>query len=160
MLGAAYRGNFWNWPAVGEVDILETVNGQAREYNAVHCSTCNEPNGIGSNSAMSRGVWHVLRFEIARSTSTNNWQTETLSWYLDGSLKFQITGAQIGNYQSWQALAYSARFILLNVAVGGSFPDALWGGTTPTSQTITTGSGTEMQVDYVKVGHVEDGILW
>jgi len=159
MLGGAYRGNYQNWPAVGEVDIMESINGRSEAFNVVHCSTCNEPNGIGTSSSMSRGTWHVLRFEIKRNSNTSRWQTETLTWYLDGRVTFRLTGAQIGS-QSWPALAYSDRFVLLNVAVGGSFPNAVFGGATPTPNTITNGVGTEMEVDYVKVGHVEDGILW
>jgi beta-glucanase (GH16 family) len=159
MLGADYRSNF-DWPNVGEVDVMENLNGENRAFHVVHCATCNEPNGRGSTTTITHGQFHVLRFEIKRAASTNSWQTETLSWYLNGALTFQLQGSDIGNFNSWSALAYSSRFLLLNVAVGGGFPDALWGSTTPTSGTITSGSGTEMQVDYVKVGHVEDRVLW
>src|SRR6266508_4726318 len=32
MLGEPYRGNWWNWPGVGEMDLMESVNGVDGEY--------------------------------------------------------------------------------------------------------------------------------
>lgn len=31
-LGSPYRGNWWNWPGIGELDIMENVNGMNRVW--------------------------------------------------------------------------------------------------------------------------------
>lgn len=36
-LGGAFRGNYTNWPYVGELDIMENVNGQDTVTNVMHC---------------------------------------------------------------------------------------------------------------------------
>lgn len=36
-LGSPYRGNYWNWPAVGEFDIMENVNGINTVWGVLHC---------------------------------------------------------------------------------------------------------------------------
>lgn len=37
MLGGDFRGNYQNWPAVGEIDIMENVNGGVGTTNVLHC---------------------------------------------------------------------------------------------------------------------------
>src|SRR5256885_659879 len=56
MLGAPYRGKWWNWPTVGEFDIMESVNGANRTWQTQHCgwlppppNVCNEKSGVGNN---------------------------------------------------------------------------------------------------------------
>lgn len=154
-LGAKYRTDRTTWPWVGEWDFLETVNGQAKMYSSVHCGTapggfCNEYNGIGNGgkTGFSRGAWHIVGFMVDRTTGS--WKTDTLTWYLDGQATYQIKGATIGDQKTWEALAYGSRFLLFNVAVGGSMPDGLAGKTSLTAQTIG-GLGSAMEIDYVVV---------
>ena len=54
MLGAPYRGNYQNWPSVGELDIMENVQGLNTVWATMHCGTnpggpCNETTGLGGN---------------------------------------------------------------------------------------------------------------
>ena len=49
---------------------------------------------------------------------------------------------------AWQQAVYGGHFILLNLAMGGSFPNAVAGAETPTSQTVPN---VPMYVDYVAV---------
>lgn len=154
-MGSAFRGNYTNWPAIGEWDFFESINGLSSMYSTVHCGTapggfCNEFNGIGNggSTAFSRGVWHVVGFLVDRTTG--NWMTESLTWYLDGTKAFSVTGARIGDYATWSALAHNPHFLLFNVAVGGSFPNAIAGKATPTSSTIG-GLNAGMEIDYVAV---------
>src|SRR5579885_963428 len=37
MLGSAFRGNFLNWPGIGEIDIMEDINGLSSEFGTLHC---------------------------------------------------------------------------------------------------------------------------
>ncbi|KAE9371585.1 glycoside hydrolase family 16 protein [Stipitochalara longipes BDJ] len=153
-LGSKFRGNYANWPAVSEWDLLEAINGGSTMYSTVHCGVapggpCNEYNGIGSGGVpFSRGAWHTVGFLVDRSMcgngSKSTWADETLNWYLDGSKVFTISGKRVGDEKTWGALAHDEHFLLLNVAVGGSWP----GG--PNSQTVD-GLSVGMEIDYVEV---------
>ena len=68
-LGAPYRGNYWNWPGIGEFDIMENVNGINSVWGVLHCGVnpggpCNETSGIANSRACpgatcQAGVPHV-----------------------------------------------------------------------------------------------------
>ena len=38
-LGAPYRGNYQNWPSIGEFDIMENVNGINEVWGTLHCGS-------------------------------------------------------------------------------------------------------------------------
>jgi beta-glucanase (GH16 family) len=104
---------------------------------------------LGSGGvSFSRGQWHTVGFMVDRSMSGSGgkgtWMDETLNWYLDGSQVFSVSGKKVGDEKTWKAVAHDAHFLLLNVAVGGSWP----GG--PNGQTID-GTSVGMEVDYVGV---------
>ncbi len=153
MMGSAFRDNIQLWPSVGEIDILETANGVNTVYHTVHCDqapggVCNEFNGIGTNAPFTRGAWHTIAAEIDRSNP--DWTQQSLNFYVDRQLTWSISPAGLQNSQPvWQALAASSKMILLNVAVGGGFPNGISGGqNTPTENTIG-GAGVGLEIDYV-----------
>lgn len=37
LVGGAFRGNYTNWPEVGEIDIMENINGQDTITEVLHC---------------------------------------------------------------------------------------------------------------------------
>jgi hypothetical protein len=154
-LGSKYRNNYHNWPEVGEIDVLESINGEAKAWHTIHCGTatggpCDETVGISNQSRLTRGEWHTVAVEIDRTDPARDWKVETISWFVDGRQTFVLSGARVGNLAAWSSLAYAKRFILLNVAVGGSFPDAVARTTTPNSGTVG-GGGAAMEVEYVAV---------
>jgi beta-glucanase (GH16 family) len=123
LLGDKLR-NGGSWPSCGELDILETVNGQLTGYGTVHCDVypggiCNEGNGIGGNIAIPNQDWHTWRIRWDRTAST--WQGESITWYMDGKQFHQITGSRIGNQNVWNSLCHSPMYFILNVAVGGTW---------------------------------------
>ncbi|WP_436842529.1 glycoside hydrolase family 16 protein [Streptomyces niveus] len=150
-LGAPYRGNYWNWPAIGEFDIMENVNGINSVWAVLHCGVnpggpCNETTGLGASrpcpGASCQSAFHTYRFEWDRSSSPN-----ALRWYVDDQLYHTVTQSQL-DATTWNNMTqHAGYFILLNVAIGGAFPDAL-GGPTPTAATVP---GRPMLVDYVGV---------
>ncbi|MFC8448244.1 carbohydrate-binding protein [Kitasatospora sp. NPDC057223] len=149
MLGDQYRGNWWNWPSVGEIDIMENVQGINNEWATMHCGTspggpCNEKNGIGGQKVCSpvtcQSGFHTYGVEWDRSTSP-----EQVRFYLDGVQFHAVTSAQM-DAGTWAAATNHGFFIILNVAMGGEFPAAFGGG-----PDAGTASGVPMTVDYVGV---------
>ncbi|WP_079314471.1 glycoside hydrolase family 16 protein [Microbispora sp. GKU 823] len=151
-LGAPYRGNYQNWPSIGEFDFMENVNGLNTVWATLHCGVnpngpCNETNGLGNSRACPgstcQSAFHTYRFEWDRSVNPNQ-----LRWYVDGQQFHSISQSQL-DATTWSNMtSHAGYFILLNVAIGGGFPNGVAGFSTPTSATV---SGRPMVVDYVAV---------
>lgn len=123
MLGNVLR-NGGRWPACGELDILETVNGQLIGHGTAHCDVypggiCNEGNGIGASIQIPDQSWHYWRIEFDRTKGS--WWEESITWYMDGNQFHQIKGSRIGNEGVWRTLCHSPMYFILNVAVGGTW---------------------------------------
>ncbi|CNG37288.1 glycoside hydrolase family protein [Mycobacterium tuberculosis] len=151
-LGSPYRGNYQNWPAIGEFDIMENVNGINSVWGVLHCGvnpggSCHETNGIGADRACPgsscQSAMHTYRFEWDRSVSPNQ-----LRWYVDGQQFHSISQNQLDATTWANMTSHSGYFLLLNVAMGGAFPNGVAGFGTPTADTV---SGRPMVVDYVAV---------
>ncbi|MER6083952.1 glycoside hydrolase family 16 protein [Streptomyces sp. NPDC001833] len=149
MLGAPYRGNYQNWPSVGELDIMENVNGINKTWATMHCGTasggpCNETTGLGNSTACPNTTcqsgFHTYTMEWDRSVSP-----EAIRFYVDG-VNYQTVTANQVDATTWANATNHGFFVILNVAMGGGFPAAFGGG--PTS---ATESGHPMVVDYVQV---------
>ncbi|GLY98906.1 carbohydrate-binding protein [Actinoplanes sp. NBRC 103695] len=151
-LGAPYRGNYQNWPAIGEFDVMENVNGINSVWGVLHCGVnpggpCNETLGLGANRACPnstcQSTFHTYSFEWDASVSPNQ-----LRWYVDGQQFHSVTQSQIGEPHWSNMTGHNGYFLLLNVAMGGAFPNGVAGFGTPTGDTV---SGRSMLVDYVAV---------
>ncbi|MFI6334022.1 glycoside hydrolase family 16 protein [Streptomyces sp. NPDC050535] len=147
MLGAPFRGNYWNWPGVGELDIMENVQGLGTLWSTMHCGTspggpCNETTGIGGSTpcATCQTSFHTFAVEWDKSTSV-----EEMRFYLDG-VNFHTVRANQVDATTWTNATNHGYFIILNVAMGGGFVDAFGGG--PDAATVP---GRPMVVDYVQV---------
>ncbi|MFF7046809.1 glycoside hydrolase family 16 protein [Streptomyces griseorubiginosus] len=149
MLGAPYRGNYQNWPGVGELDIMENVQGMNRVWATMHCGTnpggpCNETTGIGNNvpcpGSTCQSAFHTYTMEWDRSVSP-----ETIRFYVDGTQFHSVNASQV-DATTWANATNHGYFVILNVAMGGAFPDAFGGGLDSGTQ-----SGVPMVVDYVQV---------
>ena len=144
MLGSAFRGVYTNWPGIGEIDILEDINGQSNVYGTLHGGTspggpCNETSGIGSGAHGCSGCqtgYHTYAVEIDRSISP-----EQIRWYLDGVNYFTVNSSQVPA-ATWSNAVDHGFFVILDLAIGGG-----WSGN-PTSSTV---SGASLNVDYVAV---------
>ena len=157
-LGSPYRGHYHNWPAIGEFDIMENVNGLDTVWGVLHCGVnpggpCDESNGIGAGRACPgsacQSAMHTYRFEWDRSVTPNQ-----LRWYVDGRLYHTVSQSRF-DAGTWDAMTgHGGYFLLLNVAMGGAFPDGVAGFGTPTAATVP---GHPMIVDYVAVWQSGDG---
>jgi beta-glucanase (GH16 family) len=152
MLNSPYRSSFDNWPGGGEFDIMENVNGLNNVWGVLHCGVapggpCNEFNGIGNSrpcpGSQCQGNFHTYRFEWDTSISPNQ-----LRWYVDGQQYHAISQNQLPADTWNQMTSHAGYFIILNVAIGGGFPDGVAGFATPTAATVP---GRPLVVDYVAV---------
>lgn len=156
--GAGYWPAFWmlgsglrsggTWPSVGEVDIMEDINGRSSVFGTLHCGVnpggpCNESTGIGSGERACPGCqtgFHDYAVEIDRSSSP-----EQIRWYLDGNNYFTIKASQV-DATTWANAVDHPFFMIYDLAIGGGFPDAFGGG--PNAATV---SGGAMVIDSVAV---------
>ncbi|KAF4970010.1 hypothetical protein FZEAL_10129 [Fusarium zealandicum] len=146
MMGDALRQGT-GWPLCGELDIFERVNGDMIGYGNTHCGhegggPCNEPEGLGQGVAISDNHFHTWSILIDRRPA--GWKAETITWLLDGKPFHSISGAKVADRETWATLAHSPMYILLNVAVGGTWPG---------DPNAATEDGYEnmMEVEYVAV---------
>jgi hypothetical protein len=152
--GLGYWPAFWmlgpgQWPENGEIDIMEDVNSLSELSGTVHCGTdpggpCNEPNGIGSGLRACSGCqsgYHTYTMILNRT----NTAAESITFYLDGASYFTVTEAQVGT-ATWQAAFDHNLSIILDLAMGGAYPNGVCGCTSPSSSTT---SGGTMGVAYV-----------
>jgi hypothetical protein len=152
MLGAAARPvGATNWPSIGEIDAMEDVNALSEVAGTFHCGVdpggpCNETNGLGSGLTSCSGCQTGYRTYSIIIDRTNT-SAEQIRWYKDGAQYFSVNESQVGT-STWQAAVDHGFFIILNVAIGGGFPNGVCGCSTPTS---ATSSGAGMNVDYVAV---------
>jgi beta-glucanase (GH16 family) len=144
MIGASFRGNYNNWPGIGEIDVMEGIDGRSVTYPVFHCGIdpggpCNEPTGITAGPHGCAGcqtALHIYRFELDTSTSP-----QQVRWYLDGANIFTVNASRF-DANTWANATNHGFYVILNLAMGGGFPG------NPTAQTA---SGMPMLIDYVHV---------
>ena len=125
------------WPRCGEIDVMENIG---REPSTVH-GTIHGPGysgagGIGSLFTLPGGARVADDFHVF----TVEWEAAAIRWYVDGTLYQTRTPADLPAGQRW---AFDHPFfLLLNVAVGGSWPG---------NPDATTVFPQVMLVDYVRV---------
>jgi beta-glucanase (GH16 family) len=120
-----------NWPACGEIDIMEHVN---TEPNAVGTIHWRGPSGEHASYGGSTPV-NVTQYH----TYTIEWTPASIKWFVDG---VQYNEANIQNSVNSTEEFHNNFFILLNFAIGGNWPG--W-------NIDNNAFPAKMYVDYVKV---------
>ncbi|MEU5274211.1 glycoside hydrolase family 16 protein [Streptomyces hygroscopicus] len=143
-----------NWPGIGELDIMEDVNGLSKHSHTFHCGEwageCNDPDGISSDLLpcdTCQTEYHTYSVIVDRTDTA----AEKLRFYRDGNETFTVNQDQV-SAETWKKAVDHGFFAIFNVAVGGSYPNKVCGCTSP-AQDTTSGEG--MSVDWfsVRVSH-------
>lgn len=162
-VGLGYWPAFWmlgpgDWPGTGEIDILEDVNALNEHSGTFHCGNLTQPNPDGTLgpchefTGLSSGLlscpgcqtgFHTYTVIVDRTNPT----AEQIRWYLDGRQFFQVSEDQV-DQAAWTAAVDHGYSIIFDLAVGGSYPDAVCQCTAPSDQTTSAGT---MTVRYVSV---------
>jgi len=160
MLGSGYRVsgvgtsgtmNCLSWPSMGEINIMEDVNAQSEVSGTLHCGTsqggpCNEGVGLTSGLQSCPGCqtgYNTYSVIINRDKPGD----ESITWYLNGNAFQTVTESQVGT-AAWQGAVDHGFFIILDVGIGGDYPNGACDCTTPSGQTT---SGAPMSVGEVTV---------
>lgn len=126
------------WPLVGEIDVLEDVNALSQHSGTLHCGIdpggpCHESTGLTSGLQPCPGC--QARYDtysvIVNRTRAGD---ESMTWYLNGRAYHSVTERQVGA-GTWQTAVDHGFFLILDVAIGGGYPDGVCGCTTPTAST-------------------------
>ena len=134
MLGQNY--NSVGWPACGEIDIMELIGGAVNRDNTVYGTLHWDNNGqyasYGGSNKLSSGIFaddfHLFTIE---------WTPKLIKWFVDNK-QYHVTDISPSGLSEFQ----QQYFIILNVAVGGTWPG---------SPDNTTVFPQRMEIDYVRV---------
>jgi len=123
------------WPACGEIDIVELIGGTGND-NTVHGAAHWSNNGQHASYAGSRKLSSGI-FADAFHLFAIEWDEKKIVWKLDGIQYhvIDITPAQLSEF-------HNNFFLLLNLAVGGTWPG---------SPDNSTQFPQKMEVDFVRV---------
>ncbi len=133
------------WPACGEIDIMENIGREpATVHGTIHGPGYSGAKGIGAAFTLPSGRFaddfHVFAVE---------WEPNVIRFYVDQNLYAIRTPSDLPQNTQW--VYNKPFFILLNVAVGGSWPG---------NPDATSVFPQQMMVDYVRVfthGSVSSG---
>ncbi len=122
------------WPTCGEIDIMENIG---REPRRVH-GTVHGPGYSGARGVSAAYSLRADAFADNYHVFAVEWQAGAIVWYADSAVYATVTPNTVSG--TW--VFDHPFFILLNVAVGGSWPGS------PDSTTVFPQT---MLVDYVRV---------
>jgi beta-glucanase (GH16 family) len=126
-----------SWPWCGEIDIMENIGREpSMVHGTVHGPGYSGVNGIGQSYSLPDNARFADDFHIFAV----EWSGNGIQFLVDGQLYFTVTPASLPQGTAW-AFGHPF-FLLLNVAVGGSWPG---------NPDATTVFPQQMLVDYVRV---------
>ncbi|HSN66630.1 MAG TPA: family 16 glycosylhydrolase, partial [Fusibacter sp.] len=125
------------WPTCGEIDILEYIGSKVTEVNGtVHGPISAGP---GINYKIDTGIDMSLDFH----TYSIEWDEDEVEFYVDDILYHIVNKDEVAVENGPDEWVYDhPHFLILNLAVGGSWPGA------PNLETVFP---SQLEVDYIRV---------
>ncbi|WP_327358022.1 family 16 glycosylhydrolase [Streptomyces sp. NBC_01304] len=133
------QSGYTGWPQWGEVDVMEHINGRPEIHSALHAGHPETNQNLASTPFECSDCddkFHLYAVEL---------DAHEARYYVDGKVHHRVTEEQVGK-TVWKDATQHSFFLILNVAVGGSWPSQLGGG--PDGTTV---DGKPMLVDHVAV---------
>jgi beta-glucanase (GH16 family) len=135
LLGESFASKT-GWPGCGEIDVVETIGREpGTVHGTVHGATFHGAGGIHRAYTLPRGAVsdedHVFAVE---------WEPGELRWYLDDVRYHTVTPRDLPRPEDWPF--DRPFFILVNLAVGGTWPG---------DPDATTRFPAQLRVDWVRV---------
>jgi beta-glucanase (GH16 family) len=135
-----------NWPACGELDIMEHINDSNPLLNGAHPGydwiAGSVHGGTASSEANGTQQYHLAGFSAAAwHTYGMIWSKGKIEFYVDDPTNIYATFTP-ANFPGTWPFDQGPQFILLNLAVGGDWPGS------PDATTVFPG---DMTVDYVRI---------
>jgi beta-glucanase (GH16 family) len=125
------------WPACGEIDIMENIGREPSiNHGTVHGPGYSGGKGITARYTLPAGQTFAQDFHVFAI----QWASQTITFSVDGNVYATVTRASLPSGAAW--VFDNPFFLLLNVAVGGTFPG---------NPDATTTYPQEMVVDYVRI---------
>jgi beta-glucanase (GH16 family) len=153
--GAGLWPAFWilgtgDWPATGEIDVMEYVGDPAWTSVALHGPGYSGDTPLVKRYTFPSGQdatgWHIYSVE---------WARDTIVFRVDDAEVYRVTRAMVEKHGRW---SYdNPKYLILNLALGGNYPHAVNGADKPyrglpaaTVESISQGGG-RVLVDWVRV---------
>jgi len=150
--GAGLWPAFWalgegNWPDCGEIDMMETVGDGSWISNALH-----GPKYFGNTPL-------AYRYFLPNKSTVEQWHVYSVDWTpdklvfkTDGVVTYTVTKAMVEKYGRWAF--NNAKFIILNFALGGGYPNGVNKITKPYLGI------SQLTVDKIKAGKAKVLVDW
>jgi beta-glucanase (GH16 family) len=120
--------NSVGWPSCGEIDIAEEVNSQSNNHGSLHAPNWNPTAAVNASNATS--TYHNYGA---------NWTSTGVTFYVDGRSYYTATS---GSAPRGGWVFTKSQFLLINLAIGGTFPGDTNG---------STKDDGNFDIDYVRV---------
>lgn len=163
--GTGYWPAFWllgpgSWPQDGEIDVMEDVNGLSENSGTLHCGNlvqhdadgslgpCHEYTGLSSGLRPCPGCqqgYHTYSVIVDRRNAAD----QQIRWYLDGNEYFSVSESRVGT-ATWVAAVDHGFNIILDLAIGGTYPNGECHCTAPSA---VTSPGAAMSVRSLTVSY-------